>query len=44
MIPSQLLGFHNGLRKSLDPHQPRRLARIVMLDSGYNGEPDRGEP
>lgn len=40
VIPGQLLGFYTGLRKGLDPDEPRHLSRVVMLDGG-NGGPNR---
>ena len=43
-IPGQLLGFHTGLRKGLDPDRPRHLSRVVMLASGPDGGPDRAAP
>jgi glutamine---fructose-6-phosphate transaminase (isomerizing) len=32
IVPSQLMGFLTGVRKGLNPDQPRNLARVVMLD------------
>ena len=32
VIPGQLLGFYTGIRKSLDPDNPRNLSRVVMLE------------
>lgn len=32
VIPGQLLGFHTGVRKGLDPDQPRHLTRFVTLE------------
>ena len=32
VIPGQLLGFYTGLRKGLDPDNPRNLSRVVMLE------------
>jgi glucosamine--fructose-6-phosphate aminotransferase (isomerizing) len=32
VIPGQLLGFYSGLRKRLDPDNPRNLSRVVMLE------------
>lgn len=32
LIPGQLLGFHTGIRKGLDPDNPRNLSRVVMLE------------
>lgn len=31
-VPCQLLGLFTGLRKGLNPDQPRNLTRVVMLD------------
>ena len=31
-VPCQLLGFFSGLRKGLNPDQPKNLTRVVMLD------------
>jgi glucosamine--fructose-6-phosphate aminotransferase (isomerizing) len=44
VIPGQLLGFYTGLRKGLDPDQPRHLSRVVMLGSGPDGGPNRAAP
>jgi len=33
VIPAQLLGLHTGLKKLLDPDNPRNLSRVVTLDS-----------
>lgn len=32
IIPCQLLGFFTGLRKGLNPDQPKNLSRVVILD------------
>jgi len=43
LIPGQLLGFHTGMRKGLDPDNPRNLSRVVMLESGgVDGDSRRG--
>jgi glucosamine--fructose-6-phosphate aminotransferase (isomerizing) len=43
VIPGQLLGFHTGIRKGLDPDNPRHLSRVVMLESGSaDGDSRRG--
>ena len=31
-VPGQLLGFFTGLRKGLNPDQPKNLTRVVILD------------
>ena len=31
-VPCQLLGFFTGLRKGLNPDQPKHLTRVVILD------------
>jgi len=33
VIPGQLLGFYTGLKKGLNPDEPRNLSRVVMLQS-----------
>ncbi|HEY0704659.1 MAG TPA: SIS domain-containing protein [Candidatus Acidoferrales bacterium] len=33
VLPGQFLGFYNGLRKGLNPDEPRNLSRVVMLES-----------
>jgi glucosamine--fructose-6-phosphate aminotransferase (isomerizing) len=33
VISGQLLGFYTGIRKGLNPDEPRNLARVVMLES-----------
>lgn len=40
VIPGQLLGFHTGMSKGLNPDEPRNLTRVVML----TGESDGGSP
>ncbi|MGH7839346.1 MAG: SIS domain-containing protein, partial [Candidatus Binataceae bacterium] len=37
VIPGQLLGFHAGIEKGLNPDEPRNLKRVVMLEGGSNG-------
>ncbi|MGB7844243.1 MAG: SIS domain-containing protein [Candidatus Acidiferrum sp.] len=32
VVPCQFLGFFTGLRKGLNPDQPKNLARVVILD------------
>lgn len=32
IVPSQMLGFFNGIRKKLNPDAPRNLDRVVMLN------------
>jgi glutamine---fructose-6-phosphate transaminase (isomerizing) len=32
ILPGQLLGLYTGLKKGLDPDQPRNLSRAVILD------------
>jgi len=32
VIPGQLLGFYTGLKKGLNPDEPRNLSRVVMLE------------
>ena len=32
IVPCQLLGFFTGLRKDLNPDQPKNLTRVVILD------------
>ena len=32
IVPGQLLGFFTGLRKNLNPDQPKNLTRVVILD------------
>jgi glucosamine--fructose-6-phosphate aminotransferase (isomerizing) len=31
-VPAQLLGFHTGIKKGLNPDHPRNLSRVVILD------------
>jgi glutamine---fructose-6-phosphate transaminase (isomerizing) len=33
VFPGQLLGFYIGLKKGLNPDEPRNLSRVVMLES-----------
>jgi glutamine---fructose-6-phosphate transaminase (isomerizing) len=33
VLPGQLLGFYTGLKKHLNPDEPRNLSRVVMLES-----------
>ena len=43
VIPGQLLGFHTGMRKGLDPDNPRNLSRVVMLEGdSADGDSRRG--
>lgn len=45
VIPGQLLGFHTGIRKGLDPDNPRHLSRVVMLQSSStDGDSGLGAP
>lgn len=37
VIPGQLLGFHTGIGKGLNPDEPRNLTRVVMLEGAPNG-------
>ncbi len=32
IAPAQLLGFHSGIKKGLNPDEPRNLTRVVILD------------
>ncbi len=32
VVPAQLLGFHTGIKKGLNPDHPRHLSRVVILD------------
>jgi len=32
IVPCQFLGFFAGLRKGLNPDQPKNLTRVVILD------------
>jgi glutamine---fructose-6-phosphate transaminase (isomerizing) len=32
IVPCQLLGYFSGLKKGLNPDQPKNLTRVVMLD------------
>ncbi len=33
VIPGQLLGFYTGIKKGLNPDEPRNLSRVVMLEN-----------
>jgi glucosamine--fructose-6-phosphate aminotransferase (isomerizing) len=41
VIAGQLLGFRTGILKGFDPDQPRHLTRVVTLDGGNDGSPNR---
>ena len=32
VVPAQLLGFHAGIKKGLNPDSPKNLSRVVLLD------------
>jgi glucosamine--fructose-6-phosphate aminotransferase (isomerizing) len=32
VVPAQFLGFFTGIKKNLDPDNPRNLSRVVILD------------
>jgi glucosamine--fructose-6-phosphate aminotransferase (isomerizing) len=32
IVPGQLMGFFNGIRKGLNPDEPKNLTRVVILD------------
>jgi glutamine---fructose-6-phosphate transaminase (isomerizing) len=32
VVPGQLLGFYTGIKKGLNPDEPRNLSRVVMLE------------
>jgi glutamine---fructose-6-phosphate transaminase (isomerizing) len=32
IVPGQLLGFHTGVKKGLNPDKPRHLSRVVILE------------
>lgn len=34
VIPGQLLGFYTGIKKGLNPDEPRNLSRVVTLEAG----------
>jgi glucosamine--fructose-6-phosphate aminotransferase (isomerizing) len=42
VIPGQLLGYYTGIRKGLDPDEPKNLTRVVMLESDGEREAGRG--
>jgi glucosamine 6-phosphate synthetase-like amidotransferase/phosphosugar isomerase protein len=33
VMPGQLLGFYAGIKKGLNPDEPRNLSRVVMLET-----------
>ena len=33
VIPGQLLGFYTGIKRGLNPDEPRNLSRVVMLET-----------
>ena len=33
VIPGQMLGFYTGIKKGLNPDEPRNLSRVVMLET-----------
>ncbi len=35
VIPGQLLGFCTGIKKGLNPDEPRNLSRVVMIESSH---------
>jgi len=39
IVPGQLLGFHTGTKKGLDPDYPRHLSRVVILDGAHSKTP-----
>jgi len=32
IVPAQLLGYHTGVKKKLNPDEPKNLSRVVLLD------------
>ncbi len=32
IVPGQLLGYHTGVKKALNPDEPKNLSRVVLLD------------
>jgi glucosamine--fructose-6-phosphate aminotransferase (isomerizing) len=32
IVPAQLLGYHTGAKKGLNPDEPKNLSRVVLLD------------
>jgi glutamine---fructose-6-phosphate transaminase (isomerizing) len=32
VVPTQLLGYHTGVRKGFNPDEPKNLSRVVILD------------
>ncbi len=41
LFAGQLLGLYTGLKKGLDPDNPRNLSRVVLLDGEEPGEKSR---
>lgn len=39
VIPGQLLGFYTGIKKGLNPDEPRNLTRVVTLEAKEGGLP-----
>jgi glutamine---fructose-6-phosphate transaminase (isomerizing) len=39
VFAGQLIGLYTGLKKGLDPDNPRHLSRVVVLDEAESGEP-----
>lgn len=37
VIPGQLLGFYTGMKKGLNPDEPRNLTRVVTIESSGGG-------
>jgi glucosamine--fructose-6-phosphate aminotransferase (isomerizing) len=37
VVPGQLLGFYTGVRKGLNPDEPRNLTRVVLLGGNKDG-------
>jgi glutamine---fructose-6-phosphate transaminase (isomerizing) len=40
LFAAQLTGLYTGLKKGLDPDNPRNLSRVVMLDESASAEPE----
>ena len=32
IVPTQLLGYHTGVKKGFNPDEPKNLSRVVILD------------
>jgi len=32
VVPTQLLGYHTGVKKGFNPDEPKNLTRVVILD------------